>query len=82
MKQNKLTCYTSLKCNGDFQFFVWYAYLNSQIYAQIWRITNLDNVLQAISGHLRFSGVNSFSGFLVIPMEEGSKKHTAFVVSG
>jgi hypothetical protein len=82
MKQNKLTCHTPLKHNANFQFFVGYAYLNSQIYAQIWRITNLDNVLQAMGGHLRFSDVNSFSGFLVVPIEEGSKKHTAFVVSG
>jgi hypothetical protein len=55
----------SLKHNGDFRFCVGYVYLNSQIYAQIWEIQNLDNMLQAIGGHLRFSGVDGFSGFLV-----------------
>jgi hypothetical protein len=55
----------SLKHNGDFRFCVGYVYLNSQIYAQIWEIPNLDNMLQAIGGHLRFSGVDGFSGFLV-----------------
>jgi hypothetical protein len=33
-----------------------------------------------MGGHLRFSGVDDFSGFLVIPVEEESKKLTAFVI--
>jgi hypothetical protein len=72
----------TLKHNGDFRFCVSYVYLNSQTYAQIWEIQNLDNVLQVMGGHLRFSGVSGFSGFLVILMEEESKKLTAFVILG
>jgi hypothetical protein len=37
-----------------------YVYLNRQVYAQIWEILNIDNVLQIMGGHLMFNGVDSF----------------------
>jgi hypothetical protein len=71
-----------LKHNGDYRMCIGYVYLNCQVYPQIWEIPNPDSVLQTMGGHLRFSGVDGFSGFLVIPMEAENKKLTAFVNPG
>jgi hypothetical protein len=71
----------ALKHNGDYRFCCGYVYLNSQCLPQIWELPNLDGVLHALGGHLRFSGIDGFSGFMVIPMGEG-RMLTAFVVVG
>jgi hypothetical protein len=64
-----------------FRLCINYIYLNSQLYKHKWEIRNLEECVRKQAGHLRFSGIDGFSGFFVIPLGKG-RHLTAFVVVG
>ena len=59
-----------------------YVWLNNQCYKAVWEIRNLDDVLRCLGGNLRYTSIDGFSGFYIIPLSDDSKILTAFVIPG
>lgn len=64
-----------------YRFCVNYMYLNSQLQKGVWEIRNLEECIRKLSGYYHISGIDSFSGFMTIPLG-AHRELSAFVVTG
>lgn len=67
---------------GKTRFCVDYRKLNSLTVKSTYPISDLESILTYLGSSKYFSSIDLFSGFFQMPLEEKSKKYTAFITPG